>query len=240
MAKTHGPNFIDGFASVQAVKRSKTGGQGVRARPSSDKLPSLDKPKSGNISSKSHAKNISRSVMPEKFNITCYECEYIFTLHGRVSDNFCPKCHEKLLAKDITIDKEWSKDIKTIGRVEIKKGAVLKKCSITARDLMLGADASEATLNIYNKLELSRGASFNVPETEIRTLVVLNKSSITLKGKTSCAKLEVLGTIRANIVATEGVIVEKTGFLKGTVKAPRLVVRDGAALKAKLKIGTEG
>lgn len=178
--------------------------------------------------------------MPEKFDITCYECEYVFTLHGRVTDNFCPKCHEKLLAKDITIDKEWSKDIKTIGRVEVKKGAILKACSITARDLLLASDASEATLNIYNKLELSRGASFNIPETEIRVLVVPAKASITLKGKVTCESLEVLGTIKANIIATKGVTVEKTGFLKGTVTAPSLIIRDGAALKAKLKIGTEG
>lgn len=240
MAKTGGPNFIDGFASVQAVKHSKTGGKGVRTRQSSDKLPSLDKPKVAAKSRMSAAKNISRSVMPEKFNITCYECEYVFTLHGRVTDNFCPKCHEKLLAEDITIDKEWSKDVKTIGRVEVLKGATLKNCSITARDLMLAADASEATLNIYNKLVLSRGASFNIPETEIRILVVPAKTSITLKGKVSCDSLEVMGTIKANIVAAKTVTVEKTGFLKGTIKAPGLIVRDGAGLKAKLKIGTEG
>jgi hypothetical protein len=177
--------------------------------------------------------------MPEKFQITCYKCEYSFALQGRVVDNFCPKCHEKLQAKNVTIDKKWSKDIKTIGRVEIKKGAVIKDCSITTRDLMLADDASEAHLTVYNKLELSQGASFNIPDTKIRALVVLKKVSISLKGSVPCESLLVQGTLRATIKAAKSVTVEKGGFLKGNIVSPSLTVMDGAGLKAKLKIGAK-
>ncbi len=239
MAKSDGPSFIDGFSSVQAVKRSKTAGKGVRTRKSSTALPSLKPPAAKANPSGTAAKRISRSTMPEKFQITCYECEYSFAVQGRVIDNFCPKCHEKLLAKNVSIDKEWAKDVKTIGRVEVQKGALLKKCKITARDLMLEADASEVELNVYNRLELSRGAVFNVKDTVIRILTILKNTSISLKGTITCDTLEVLGTVRANIKAAKSVTIEKGGFLKGSIKSPSLVVAEGASLKAKLKIGSE-
>ncbi len=239
MANKGGPNFIDGFASVQAVKHSKNAGKGVRTRQSSSKLPALEKPAPEKPAAQGPSpKKISRTVTPEKFKITCYECEYVFTLQGRVVDNFCPKCHEKLLAKDTVIDKEWSENVKTIGRVEIKKGASFpKKCTIIARDAALSADASEADLNIYNKLELSRGAGFNAEDTEIRTLVIAKGTSLTLKGKVKCERLEVLGELRGTIIASAEAHIEKSGSMKGSLEAPSLVVREGAALSVNLRIG---
>jgi len=238
VAKSGGPNFIDGFSSVQAVKRSKNSGK-ARTHSSGDKLPALKKPEPvKDEGSKSAAKRISRSIIPEKFSITCYECKYVFTLQGRVIDNFCPKCHEKLLAKDVVIDKEWSDDVKTIGRVEIKKGASFKKqCRIVTRDLLLAADASDADLTVHNKLELSRGAGFNVKATTIHSLLIVKGSSLAMKGRIECESMEVLGTFTGTIAASKTVTIEKGGSFKGSLEAPGLVVRDGAALNAKLKIG---
>ena len=101
---------------------------------------------------------------------------------------------------------------------------------------MIEADASKTHLNVYNRLELSNGASFNVEETEIRTLVVVRDASICLQGKVSCDTLEVLGTVKANINAGKGVSIEKEGSFNGSIEAPSLAVAEGAALKAKLKI----
>lgn len=239
MSKAGGPNFIDGFSSVQAVKRSNKTSTAARTRPSSSTLPALETPKAAEKPPEQpHAKRISRSAIPEKFSITCYECKYVFTLQGRVIDNFCPKCHEKLSAAGVTIDREWTSDVKTIGRVEIRKGAAFPaRCRITARDLLLEADASGTDLNIYNKLELSQGAGFNVESTEIRTLVIAKDSSLALKGEVRCDSLEVLGTLRADIKAAKGVTVEEGGTFRGSIEAPSLVVRDGAALNARLRIG---
>ena len=239
MAKTGGPNFIDGFSSVQAVKRRKPKGKDPKTRPSRDTLPALDKKEEQDKkpAAKSGAKRISRSVIPEKFPITCYMCGYAFTLQGRVIDNFCPKCHEKLEAKDYSIEKEWDKDILTIGGVEVLKGAVLKECSITARVLSLADDASAAHLKVNNRLELLSGARFNVKDTVIHTLAVPKGASVTLKGTVKCGSLEVFGKIKANVTADKEVAIKKGASFAGSVEAPSLTVADGAALKAKLKIG---
>lgn len=235
--KSDGPSFIDGFSSVQAVKRSKTGGKGLKTQPSRSKLQAIETPSRPKGQEASPAKKISHSVMPDKFSITCYECEYLFTMQGRVIDTFCPKCHKKLEARNITISNDWSQDIKTIGKVEISSGAVVKDCMIVTRDLHLSGDASCARLLVYNRLELSDGAAFNIDETAIHTLVSMKDSNISLKGKVSCDTLEIFGTIRADVSASVKVIIEKDGFLKGNIAAPSLVVYEGAGLKAKLKIG---
>lgn len=241
MSKAGGPNFIDGFSSVQAVKRSKKPGK-ERTHSSSDTPPALKKPQPAEKpSEQSPAKRISRSAIPEKFSITCYECKYVFTLQGRVIDNFCPKCHEKLSAAGVTIDSVWSADVKTIGRVEIKKGASFPvKCTITARDILLEADASGTDLLIYNRLELSQGAEFNVAGTEIRTLVIAKDSSLVLRGAVRCDSLEVFGTLRADITAARNVTIEETGSFLGSIEAPSLKVIEGAALSAKLRIEAGG
>lgn len=240
VARSDGPNFIDGFSSVQAVKRSKSADQPPRTHQPEARLHALDeKPPDEKPSGAPANRKISRSVIPEKVQITCYECQYAFTHTGRVVDTFCPKCHKKLEAGSITVDGKWFKDVRTIGRVEILAGASVDGCHITAREIALHADASRAVILAHNRLELFSGAVFNTAETVIRTLVIPRNAEITLHESIVCDSLVVLGKVKADIKASSRVTVDRGGYFKGSIESPCLAVFEGAGLKAKLKIGAE-
>lgn len=229
--------FIDGFSSVQAVKRSKPVAAELKVRKSRTTLPALDKDSPKSTAKKTAAGKIARTAIPARFDIVCYECQYRFPVHGRVADTMCPKCHKKLSAGNHVIEGEWSKNIKTLGTVEIKSGAVLSNITVTAREIMLDGDARSAIILPHNKLELKRNALFNVGKTTIQDLLVSKGCVFKTEAPLSCRNLDVYGTLTATVVSVGTVSIYKGGKFNGKIASSRLLLEDGAKLKAFLDIG---
>lgn len=231
---------IDGFTSVQAVRRAGRRSKGSRTRPSRSKLPAVEakpeKKEKKKIRSKP-ATRIGHTVIPAKHEIVCYECGYTFTLQGRIHKPLCPKCHEFLDMTDHTIDSEWTKTIKTIGTVELKAEGVLKGAELIARDVILAGDAKDGAIRACRRLELCPGARFDIANVRMRDLVIRSGGKFTLRRKIVCRDLEIEGNFNARVY-TEGIVTVKTGgFLLGEVHGPHLIVEEGGGLKAKVVVG---
>lgn len=231
------PNFIDGFSSVQAVRRSAKAKSECKTQPSRTTLPAVEKPPPPQAAPSAPATRIGHSVIPEKFEITCYECQYKFILQGRIIDTFCPKCHKKLQSGNHILDGEWSGSIMTLGTVEIRDTCVLKDADIVARNVILAGRADNGKLRVNNRLEICPGASLNIAECRLTDIVVKEGVVLDIGDAILCRDLEVLGEVKAEVESTGVITVEPGGFLKGKITGPRLVIKDGGGLKARLKIG---
>jgi cytoskeletal protein CcmA (bactofilin family) len=229
------PNFIDGFASVQAVRQSKVKGE-FKTQPSRSTLAAVDSPPPV-ATATIPATKIGHSTIPEKFDITCYECGYKFILQGRIIDTHCPKCHKKLLSANYILDNEWSGSITTLGTVEIRNTCVLKNAEITARNVILAGNSENGRITIHNKLELYGGAILNIAEMRITDIIIKEGSTFHFGDKLFCRDIQVLGELQAEIESSGLITVEPGGFLKGKITAPRLIVKEGGGLTARLKIG---
>ena len=227
MPTPKGTNVIDGYASVQAVRRAKD-----RHAP---------KPSPRPVTTPAAAPKPPRprahTVMPDKHEIICYECGYTFPLTGRIRDTYCSKCRAQLLVKDHTIEGEWSEPVRTIGRIEIADTGVLREgAELNARTVVVAGDVRQGTIRANDRLEIRAGAKLKPEQISARTLIIQPDGDLTLRGTLTCQDLEVAGRLTADIVAEGRVTIHPGGRLKGSLDASHLTVEEGASLVADLNI----
>jgi len=227
------PIVIDGFSSVQAIRRAQKRTD-PRSAATAGETP--ENKAEGRDGKRAGAK-IDHTVLPQKHEVVCYECDYIFMVSGRIQDTMCPKCHRSLRMEDLTINSKWSESIRTIGTVNIKAGTVLEGAEIRARDIILAGNAENGIIRAGRRLELHMGAKFNIAKTRMRDLIISKDADFSIPATVSLRNLEVGGTLKARIFADGVVVIKQGGILDGEVHTPRLVVEDGGGLKAQVVSG---
>ena len=228
--------MIDGYTSVQMVRRAAGRSQGALEGP--DAPPPTQQPKEGpeppapgqgKVGTK-----VSRTAVPERHDIICYECQYAFVLTGRLRATICPKCHEPLEATPLVVAEEHTGPVRTIGTAHVKPGGVLKDAEIVARIAIIEGDARDGTIRCQQLLYGS-GGRINLARTTFRELVVAEGAEFKIDEPVTCRSVEVKGTMDAAVL-TGLLTVRAGGLVRGTVQAGRLVVDEGGGLVAKLLV----
>jgi len=234
------PNVIDGFSSIRAVRRADESGHSRRfkTRPSQDRVPGPDREPGQKKKDAAPASRIGHTVVPKKHELLCYECGYAFVIQGVIHYPICPKCHRTLIKDDLSIDNEWTGDVKTIGNVEIKSTGVITSGSITARDILIEGNAEQCVLHVGRRLELGHGARFDPAKTEFKDARIRPDARIKILHKFFCRNLTVEGELTATVFASGSVSVKSGGALLGSLNTARLTVEDGGGLKARLRVET--
>ncbi len=232
MARANKQGVIDGFSSVQAVKRATSHGKRPAARPSPETPP----PSAPSAADKAEA-GYRSTALPDRHDIICYECGFSFTISGRLRDTFCPKCRHELKVTDEVIDGEWSGAVKTIGTIRVTESGVIKSGELIALDIVLAGDARKASINACRRLELHEGARFSIKKTKMRDLAVPQGETFSTRGELACESVDVGGSLRASLHAS-AVVVQKGGCLRGKVRTKSLAVHDGGALIADIAMNS--
>jgi len=149
---------------------------------------------------------------------------------------FCPKCREQLQTGDLVIDKKWTKDIKTMGVVQISAGGSVVNATIVATDIIVGGDVTKAILKPSRAVELETGAVLNPSAIEKCNIVVRKGARVAFDPVVTCANLDVKGEINARACPNGMATIHPGGFFRGELAGSHLVVMDGGGLKAKLSI----
>ena len=228
------PQIIDGFSSVQAVKRSGKGAA-PRTRASSTRLPAQPEPRASK-STEGEAR-IGHTAVPVTHELVCYQCDYAFKIRGHIHYTFCPKCKKQLDMGDHTVDGRLSIDVKTMGNIEVKPDAVLDNVTLVAQNIVLAGDARLATLQATRRLELRPGAKVDLKTVSARDFLVGPDMTFSTRRKLRCRQLEVGGTLRANVQAEEVAVLRATAAFSGELYCARLEVEDGARISAALYLG---
>lgn len=235
------PNVIDGFASVQAVRRSGKRSADARTRPSRSKLPVLEEAESSKKEKKTAERSgarIGQTAVPEKHDIVCYECSYAFVLSGKIGTTICPKCHKSLNVGDHKVAKKASLTVKTIGAVEVTpEGELTEGSDIVARHMIIAGDVRNARIKCTGRIELCGGAQMDVKNVATKDLLVRTGCRIVISRKFECRDLEVLGDLKAKVRVTGTATIRPGGTLRGEVYTPHLVVEDGGGLSASVFAG---
>lgn len=227
---------IDGFTSVQALRRSGLASRDDRPHPAP--APPLPADKHTGEDLPPHLK-IGHTAVPESHHIICYGCGYTFLMRGRLRDTFCPKCREALSASDLTIDSEWKADVQTTGTVEIKPGGSIVNASVVSGNLVLAGTIVNCSVRVCGTLELCHGAQLDLPTIEAQSLRIQAGARFSMK-TLNCNRIEILGSLKTELFAEERVAVRDGGSLVGKVHTRNLEVDDGGRLSALLWIGEAG
>ena len=253
-------DVIDGFSSVQAVKRgAERKKTPVRKSPQESGAASPENPvaaktvmpadsfrtaasksQTATDAGSSYIKMPLHSVMPSKRLIICYICGYSHTITGKMYNPFCPKCKTKLNTEDITITDEFTKDILTIGNIKILNGAKIKEgIKILGQNVMIDADVSAvASITATESLELCSNVKFKAGTlNNINGLIRIPRDNIVnIAFDFNCRLLEVYGALTANISVREYVHLYAGSFFKGVLYTASLIVEDGADMSAEINL----
>lgn len=176
--------------------------------------------------------------MPDRHELVCYSCDYAFTVQGRIHYYICPKCKHELDTTDYVVNDKWSQDIKTMGSIEIKLGAVLEPATLVAQNIIVAGDAKKAMLKITRHLELCEGAAVDLGRVTMRDLLIRPGATFVTRRKINCRQIDIEGTLKAKLRAEDKIIIRKGARFTGELYTPRLIVEEGAQISAVMHLGS--
>jgi len=224
--------MIDGFSSVQALRRLD-GKASPRAKP-----PEGSAPDESTAAAPATPKptTFGHTAMPTRHDLICYSCGYTFVVTGRLDKVICPKCRTQLETGDQYIDGDWSGTLKTVGRVYINSGATVSSSSIVAMDIRVAGICRNTRLEPTRHLELDSGAQVELDKLGKQRLIIIADAKLTFDEPLRCRSLEIRGELQADARPAERAEIHPGGMFRGILHAPRLIVHEGAGLKAHLRI----
>jgi cytoskeletal protein CcmA (bactofilin family) len=223
---------VDGFTALKAVREA----QAKDPSPGKKKNTTRTDPVKRKRAPRQGLPGASRTALPTKHRIRCYECEYDFTVTGRVTNTGCPKCHTTLEARDHTITEEWRDDLKTIGEIHVREGGTIKGGDVFARDIIVEGGIEDGKVYACGRLELHPAAQVDINTVKARDLVILAGGRFASTRKLTFRNIEVGGELKAKLKADGLVKVLSGGLLRGTLIGSHLEVEEGGGLKAKIEI----
>lgn len=235
MSRPDHKGMIDGFSSVQAIRRLD--GKGPRPKaPEDSAAPAGSGPAPESVPK---PVNFGHTAMPTRHELICYSCSYAFVVTGRLEKVLCPKCKTQLETGDKHIDGAWSGTVTTVGRVYINSGAVVTSARIVATDIRVSGICRNTRLEPTRNLELDSGAQVELDKLSRLRVVVIEDAKLMLDEPLRCLSLDVYGELQAEARPSEKAVLHPTGIFRGTLHSPRLIVYEGAALKAHLHIAPQ-
>jgi len=226
-------NTLDSYATIRAVARTKPVPGSLPSAPAAeDAVPTdalaTDLQKTG--------ARVSRTTVPVKHHIECYECSYKFQVHGRATTTHCPKCRVLLDFKDYLIDSEWVETIKTAGTIRLAATGVLKSGDLIGAEVIIEGIIEGGRAHALRTIELGAGAIFSEKAVSAPDLRIAPGAEFKFKQEARYRNIEIFGTLHAKLESTGIIIVKPGGLLEGEVHAQHLVVEEGGGLKAMLRI----
>ena len=233
MPKNRKVNTLDSYATIRAVARTKTVPGSLPSAPAAeDAIPTdalaTDLQKTG--------ARVSRTTVPVKHHIECYECSYKFQVHGRATTTHCPKCRVLLDFKDYLIDSEWVETIKTAGTIRLAATGVLKSGDLIGAEVIIEGIIEGGRARALRTIELGAGAIFSEKAVSAPDLRIAPGAEFKFKQEARYRNVEIFGTLHAKLESTGFIIVKRGGLLEGEVHDQHLVVEEGGGLKAMLRI----
>ena len=230
------PNIIDGFNSVQAMKRASSRAPArPRVHDSADKAPPAEAPPAAADAPPAPPTRAGgHVVVPAKRLVICYACGYSHTISGKMHHSYCPKCRTNLNTEDVLVSGPRSEDVLTIGNVTIGPDASFAPgVKVTGQNILLDGDATPlASITATEAMEIGTHAKFDAAIVNNVSGVVRIPAGndIALDSRLSCSELEIFGTLRASVSVMKSARIHPGGALIGAFHGPTLLMEDGGGL----------
>ncbi len=230
---------MDGYSVVQSLAKARQ--DGVLPKPGAHRTSEDRSSHFPPTAMPADNPHIVKTIQPTKRTVRCFKCGYECQLSGTTHAIYCSKCREKIDLGDYVIDRPWSEELKTGGRVLIQPTGRLEKVHIMAGNVIFeGSMDEDSTIECTQWLEISGQANPDPRQITMRNLRIAAGTSMKFKYKLQVHHLEVLGTLEADIEAAGLVSIREGGHLKGTVRGAHLEVEEGGGLSARAFIWPQG
>jgi len=225
------PGEVSGFDIVRAAKRARElQGSAPPPPPKPPQAPPVPPPDQPDPE-KSKAR-IGKTALPNKYEYTCYQCGYEFTVAGRVQTLYCAKCRTVLNQANYTISKRHDVSIVTAGTVTITAEGVWAGGTLNARDVVLDGAIEAGSIKASARLEVGPAAVADWSKLEARDLTLREGSRTRWVEPRMFRHVDLAGYLEGEFKCTGSITIRNTGHCRGRLVAPRMKVEDGAGLVA--------
>lgn len=180
------------------------------------------------------------TAQPSRQHIQCLECGYQYNLTGRMAKTNCPKCRATLDLAGYTITDECREELKTLGAIRVKAGALVAGAHLVAREVIVAGRITGSAVEAFDFLVVQAGADFVRHEVRSFDLRIEAGAELSLIAPAVYRNVEVLGRLRARLYCTGVLTIRAGGFLAGDVYGEHLQVDDGGGLVGAMRISPEG
>lgn len=163
---------------------------------------------------------------PAKRTINCYHCEHQFQVISDAQSTQCSKCGGYVSLLDYEIDQAWQRRIQTRGNVTILKGGSITGVDVTSHDLVVLGELF-ASVNCSGRLVI-RNSGKILGAVKCGELRVERGAKVEFQGEVTAAEVFINGEVRAQIVCSGTIVLEKRSRLQGPIRAAKLIVKAGA------------
>ena len=180
---------------------------------------------------------LSRMVFGVKQReVVCFTCAHTQVLSTEAQSTMCPDCGSYIDLRDFKIAAPFGRSVQTAGELHItSKGDVTStkvSCgSAKIEGSLRGYIVCTGTVEVCVKGRLTGGI-------ETKQLLVGKKADVEFVRTMKCKEFAVNGKALAKIIA-EKVIINKGGWLEGTVYARAITVEKGGVFSGELFIGQD-
>ncbi len=179
---------------------------------------------------------LSKLVSGEKIRkIRCFSCGHRQEVSSSAQSSLCPSCGSYIDLRDLKISGPFGRSIQTQGEIH-----VTSKGELTSAKAACGSAIIEGKLRgslICTGLVRMRTQGKVAGGIEAHDLIIEKKSDIECVRVVKSHSIEINGKISARIMCETSVVINKGGFLEGTVYARSITVEKGGVFSGELFIG---
>jgi len=179
---------------------------------------------------------LSKLVSGEKIRkIRCFSCEHKQEVSSAAQSSLCPSCGSYIDLRDLKISGPFGRSIQTQGEIYLTS-----KGELTSAKAACGSAIIEGKLRgslVCNGKVLLRAHGKVMGGIEAYELVVEKKCDVECVRVVKAHSMEINGKISARVECQTAVVINKGGFLEGSVYARSISVEKGGFFSGELFIG---
>ncbi len=180
---------------------------------------------------------LSRMVFGVKEReVVCFTCAHTQVLSTEAQSTMCPDCGSYIDLRDFKITTPFSRSVQTAGELHIAP-----KGDLTSTKVSCGSARIEGSLRGYIVCTGTAAVRMKGRMTggiDCKQLLVEKKADVEFVRTMKCKEFVVNGKSTAKIIADK-VIINKGGWLEGTVYARAITVEKGGVFSGELFIGQD-
>ena len=168
--------------------------------------------------------------------VVCFTCAHTQILSTEAQSTMCPDCGSYIDLRDFKITTPFSRSVQTAGELHIAP-----KGDVTSTKIACGSAKIEGSLRGYLVCTGTATLCMKGRMTggiDCKNLVVDKKADVEFVRTMKCKEFTVRGKSQAKIIADK-VIIDKGGWLEGTVYARAITVEKGGVFCGELFIGQD-
>ncbi len=179
---------------------------------------------------------LSKLVSGEKVRkICCFSCGHRQEVSSAAQSSLCPSCGSYIDLRDLKISGSYGRSIQTQGEIHLTS-----KGELTSAKAACGSAIIEGKLRgslVCNGEVRLRAQGKVMGGIEAHELVVEKKCDVECVRVVKAHSMEINGKISARVVCETAVVINKGGFLEGSVYARSISVEKGGFFTGELFIG---